>query len=63
MEGFVGAADVGDGFGVEFGFNTRLADDEDGVLAGWEAEDAGDVDGGGVGGAKDFVLGGRRGSE
>jgi hypothetical protein len=33
-----------------------FADDEDFVLWGGELEDAGDVDGGAVGGAEDFFL-------
>ncbi len=54
----VGAADVGDGFGAQFGFDAGFAEDEDGFLGGGEGEDAGDVDGGAVGGGEDFVLGG-----
>ena len=50
---------MGDGFGVEFGFDAGFAKDEDGA-GGWgEREDAGDVDCGAVGGAKDFVLEGK----
>lgn len=47
---------MGDLFAVEFGFDTFFAEDEDGFLGGGEGEDAGDVDGGAVGGAEDFVL-------
>lgn len=54
--GRIGAADVGDGFGGEFGFDAGLAEDEDGVAGGGEGEDAGDVDCGAVGGAEDFIL-------
>lgn len=55
-EGGVGAADVGDGFGGELVFYAGFAEDEDFVFGGGEAEDAGDVDCGTVGGAEDFVL-------
>lgn len=56
FEGGVGAADVGDVFRVEFGFDAGFAEDEDGGFVFGAGEDAGDVDGGGVGGAEDFVL-------
>lgn len=56
VEGWVGAADVGDSFCVEFGFDAGFAEDEDGGVAGGEVQDARDVDGGAVGGAEDFVL-------
>lgn len=56
LEGGIGAADVGDGFAVEFGFYTFFAEDEDGFLCGREGEDARDVDRGAVGGAEDVVL-------
>lgn len=59
VEGRVGAADVGDGFGVEFGFDAGFAQDEDGAFVGGEGQNARDVDCGGVGGAEDFVLVGR----
>ena len=55
-EGRVGAADVGDGFGGELGFDAGFAEDVDGVVASGEGEDAGDVDCGAVGGAEDFFL-------
>lgn len=54
--GGIGAAEVRDGFGVEFGFDAGFAEDEDGFAGGGEGEDAGDVDGGAVGRAEDFVL-------
>ena len=38
--GGIGAADVGDGFRVEFGFDAGFTEDEDGFLGGWEGEDA-----------------------
>ena len=53
--GGVGAAEEGDAFGTQFGLNPGFANNVD-SLGGGEAEDAGDVDGGGVGGAEDFVL-------
>lgn len=56
LEGGIGAADVGDGFAVEFGLYALFAEDEDGFLCGWEGEDARDVDCGAVGGAEDVVL-------
>ena len=56
QEGRVGAADVGDVFRVELGFDASFAEDEDGAFGGWEGEDAGYVDGGAVGGAEDFAL-------
>jgi len=55
-EGGVGAADVGVGFGGEFGFDAGFAEDEDGAFVGGEGEDARDVDCGRVGGAEDFFL-------
>lgn len=58
-EGRVGAADEVDALGAELGLDAGLADDEDLALALGELEDAGDVDGGGVGGAEDVLdLGG-----
>ena len=56
LEGGISAADVGDGFAVEFGFDAGFAEDEDGFLGGREGEDARDVDCGAVGGAEDIVL-------
>ena len=56
LEGGIGAADVGDGFAVEFGFDAGFTEDEDGFLCGREGEDARDVDCGAVGGAEDVVL-------
>lgn len=47
---------MGDVFGVELGFDAGFAEDEDGGVGGGEVQDAGDVDGGAVGGAEDFVL-------
>ncbi len=61
VEGRVGAADVGDVFRVELGFDAGFAKDKDGGVGGGEVQDAGDVDGGAVGGAEDFVLGIGRG--
>ena len=57
-EGRIGATDEGDGFRGEFGLDTGFADNEDCAFIGREGEDAGDVDGGGVGRAEDFVLAG-----
>lgn len=52
-EGGVCAADEGYVFGFQFGFDTAFAQDEDfgfrGVVVGLLGQDAGDVDGGGVG--------------
>ena len=71
LQGGISAADVGDGFAVQFGFYTFFAEDEDCFPCGREGEDARDVDCGAVGGAEDVVLGirslvgrlwGRRGS-
>lgn len=45
-----------DGFGVEFGFDAGFTKDKDGRLVFREAQDSGDVNGGAVGRAKDFVL-------
>jgi hypothetical protein len=56
-EGWVGAADVGDAFGLEFLLHAAFAHYVDFVLGRLELEDAGDVDCGAVGGAEDFVLG------
>ena len=53
----MGATEVGDVFGEELGFDAVLADDVD-LFCGGEFKDAGDVDGGRVGGAEYFVLGG-----
>lgn len=55
-QGGVGATDEGHIFGGEFVLDAGFAEDEDFVVRGWEVEDAGDVDGGAVGGAEDFVL-------
>lgn len=52
----VGAADVGDGFGIELGFDSGFAEDEDGAFVRREGQDARDVDCCAVGGAEDFVL-------
>lgn len=54
--GRVGAADVRDGFGIEFGFDPAFANDKDLVLGRGEGEDTRNVNCGAVCGAKDFVL-------
>ena len=59
----VGAADVWDGEGGEFGFDTGFADDEDFGMGWWEVQDTRDVDCGGVGGAEYFFLQGVRKSK
>ena len=56
--GRVGAAEVGDAFGSEFGFNAGFAEDEDFVFVGGEFQDSGNVDGGAIGGAEDVFDGG-----
>lgn len=55
-KGLVRAADVGDPLGLELLLDAGLADDEDLVLALGQLQDARDVDGGRVAGAKDVVL-------
>ena len=55
-EGGICTANVGDVFGVEFGFNAGFTEDEDGALGRGQRKDARDVDCGAVGGAEDFVL-------
>ena len=52
----VSATAVRDAFGVEFLFHSALTKYVDLVLGAFELEDAGDVDGGAVGGAEDFFL-------
>ena len=54
---WVGAAAVGHVLGGQLGFDAGLAEDKDLVLGRRGLEDAGDVDCGAVGGAKDLVLG------
>lgn len=56
LVGRVRAADAANGFGGQLGFDAGFAKDEDLALRGREGEDAGDVDGGGVGGGEDVVL-------
>ena len=52
----VGATTVRDAFRVEFLLHAALAKHVDLVLGPFELEDAGNVDGGAVGGAEDFLL-------
>ena len=57
LVGRVRAADAGDGFRGQLSLDAGFAQDEDFALRGREREDAGDVDGGRVGGGEDVVLG------
>ena len=57
LVGRIRAADAGDAFRGQLGLDAGFAQDEDFALRGREGEDAGDVDGGGVGGGEDVVLG------
>ena len=52
----VGATAVRDAFRVEFLFHATLTKHVDLVLGALQLEDAGNVDGGAVGGAENFVL-------